>query len=134
MPEYECIWLPSLRRRLHKRRNARGDAGLGRRRDGSSEADHAIPTHQGDTRRSRSQQRPVTPPLPACTFQNCDMNEEMRLDCVDLVITATERYQSNYEACRDLSDTGLISSSVPSPTFLTSTVAPHLHHRMRHVW
>ena len=29
--------------------------------------------------------------------QNCDMNEEMRLDCVDLVITATERYQSNYE-------------------------------------
>ena len=32
--------------------------------------------------------------------QNCDMNEEMRLDCVDLVITATERYQSNYEVRR----------------------------------
>eukprot|EP00965_Chrysotila_dentata_P200802 6180187-Pleurochrysis_carterae.AAC.2 len=28
---------------------------------------------------------------------NCDMNEEMRQDCVDLVITASERYQSNYE-------------------------------------
>ena len=30
-------------------------------------------------------------------IKNCDMNEEMRQDCVDLVITATERYQSNYE-------------------------------------
>ena len=32
-----------------------------------------------------------------CARQNCDMPEEMRQDCVDLVITATERYQSNYE-------------------------------------
>ena len=29
--------------------------------------------------------------------QNCDMNEEMRTDCVDLVITAIERYANNYE-------------------------------------
>ena len=32
-------------------------------------------------------------------WQNCDMNEEMRQDCVDVVITASERYQSNYEVC-----------------------------------
>ena len=29
--------------------------------------------------------------------QNCDMPEEMRQDCVDLVITAIERFQGNYE-------------------------------------
>ena len=29
--------------------------------------------------------------------QNCDMNEEMRTDCVDLVITAIERYANSYE-------------------------------------
>jgi dynein light chain 4 len=30
-------------------------------------------------------------------IKNCDMNEEMRSDAVDLVISATEKYQSNYE-------------------------------------
>ena len=29
--------------------------------------------------------------------QNCDMPEEMRSDCVDLVMTAVERFQGNYE-------------------------------------
>ena len=29
--------------------------------------------------------------------QNCDMPEEMRQDCVDLVITAIEKFQGNYE-------------------------------------
>jgi hypothetical protein len=29
--------------------------------------------------------------------QNCDMNEEMRQDCIELVITAIEKYQTNYE-------------------------------------
>ena len=29
--------------------------------------------------------------------QNCDMHEEMRQDCVDLVITASEKYSTNYE-------------------------------------
>jgi hypothetical protein len=32
----------------------------------------------------------------ACS-QNCDMNEEMRQDCIELVITAIEKYQTNYE-------------------------------------
>jgi len=35
-------------------------------------------------------------------IKNCDMNEEMRQDCVDLVITASERYQSNYESAARL--------------------------------
>ena len=30
-------------------------------------------------------------------IKNCDMNEEMRSDAVDLVISATEKYQANYE-------------------------------------
>ena len=29
--------------------------------------------------------------------QNCDMNEEMRQDCVELVVTAAERFQHNFE-------------------------------------
>lgn len=32
------------------------------------------------------------------TWQNCDMNEEMRQDCVELVVTAAERFQHNFEA------------------------------------
>eukprot|EP00316_Scyphosphaera_apsteinii_P003954 CAMPEP_0119343874 /NCGR_PEP_ID=MMETSP1333-20130426/106679_1 /TAXON_ID=418940 /ORGANISM="Scyphosphaera apsteinii, Strain RCC1455" /LENGTH=111 /DNA_ID=CAMNT_0007356291 /DNA_START=39 /DNA_END=374 /DNA_ORIENTATION=+ len=35
-------------------------------------------------------------------IKNCDMNEEMRQDCVDLVITASERYQTNFEAAARL--------------------------------
>merc|ERR1712060_863581 len=35
-------------------------------------------------------------------IKNCDMNEEMRQDCVDLVITASERYQNNFEAAARL--------------------------------
>jgi len=31
-------------------------------------------------------------------IKNCDMNEEMRSDCVDIISTAVERYASNYEA------------------------------------
>ena len=31
-------------------------------------------------------------------IKNCDMNEEMRSDAVDLVISATEKYQANYDA------------------------------------
>ena len=31
-------------------------------------------------------------------WQNCDMNEEMRQDCVELVVTAAERFQHNFEA------------------------------------
>eukprot|EP00967_Tisochrysis_lutea_P125986 scaffold212300_cov41-Tisochrysis_lutea.AAC.3 len=34
---------------------------------------------------------------PTALVQNCDMNEEMRQDCVDLVITACERYAGNFE-------------------------------------
>ena len=30
-------------------------------------------------------------------IKNCDMNEEMRSDAVDLVISAVEKYQTNYE-------------------------------------
>ena len=30
-------------------------------------------------------------------IKNCDMNEEMRSDAVDLVISATEKHQANYE-------------------------------------
>ena len=30
-------------------------------------------------------------------IKNCDMHEEMRQDCVDLVITASEKYSTNYE-------------------------------------
>ena len=30
-------------------------------------------------------------------IKNCDMNEEMRSDAVDLVISAVEKYQANYE-------------------------------------
>ena len=30
-------------------------------------------------------------------WQNCDMNEEMRTDCVENAITAIERYPNNYE-------------------------------------
>lgn len=33
----------------------------------------------------------------AALAQNCDMPEEMRQDCVDLVITAIEKFQGNYE-------------------------------------
>jgi hypothetical protein len=36
-----------------------------------------------------------------CLAQNCDMNEEMRQDCVDLVITACERYAGNFEVRAD---------------------------------
>jgi len=31
-------------------------------------------------------------------IKNCDMNEEMRSDCVDIISTAVERYAANYEA------------------------------------
>jgi len=31
-------------------------------------------------------------------IKNCDMNEEMRSDCVDSVISACEKYTTNYEA------------------------------------
>jgi len=34
--------------------------------------------------------------------KNCDMNEEMRTDCVDLVITAIERYANSYESAARL--------------------------------
>ena len=37
-----------------------------------------------------------------CARQNCDMPEEMRQDCVDLVITAIERFQGNYESAARL--------------------------------
>eukprot|EP00326_Haptolina_ericina_P014223 CAMPEP_0181204754 /NCGR_PEP_ID=MMETSP1096-20121128/20106_1 /TAXON_ID=156174 ORGANISM="Chrysochromulina ericina, Strain CCMP281" /NCGR_SAMPLE_ID=MMETSP1096 /ASSEMBLY_ACC=CAM_ASM_000453 /LENGTH=111 /DNA_ID=CAMNT_0023295479 /DNA_START=39 /DNA_END=374 /DNA_ORIENTATION=+ len=30
--------------------------------------------------------------------KNCDMNEEMRTDCVENAITAIERYPNNYES------------------------------------
>jgi len=30
-------------------------------------------------------------------IKNCDMNEEMRSDCVDAVISAAEKYTTNYE-------------------------------------
>lgn len=39
--------------------------------------------------------------FPVCLRQNCDMNEEMRQDCVDLVITACERYAGNFEVRSD---------------------------------
>lgn len=47
--------------------------------------------------------------------QNCDMPEEMRQDCVDLVITAIERFQGNYEvrACGARSPCRLGFSSPP---------------------
>ena len=35
-------------------------------------------------------------------IKNCDMNEEMRQDCVDLVITAIERYAGNFESASRL--------------------------------
>ena len=35
-------------------------------------------------------------------IKNCDMNEEMRQDCVDLVITASEKYSNNFEAAARL--------------------------------
>lgn len=38
---------------------------------------------------------PLAPPR--APRQNCDMNEEMRQDCIELVITAIEKYQANYE-------------------------------------
>mmetsp|Transcript_16691 Transcript_16691/g.56087 ORF Transcript_16691/g.56087 Transcript_16691/m.56087 type:complete len:124 (-) Transcript_16691:249-620(-) len=39
-------------------------------------------------------------------IKNCDMSEEMRQDCIELVITAIEKFQTNYEsACRLVKET-----------------------------
>ena len=60
--------------------------------------------------------------------QNCDMPEEMRQDCVDLVITAIERFQGNYEvrACGARSPCRLGFSSPPPPPEYGAAPAVHV--------
>jgi len=45
--------------------------------------------------------------------KNCDMNEEMRTDCVDLVITAIERYANSYEVPSASSATPSLAAAKP---------------------
>ena len=61
-------------------------------------------------------------------IKNCDMNEEMRSDAVDLVISATEKYQANYElAARMVKDqvrSGLWPSAHGAPDAAANTCSP----------
>jgi hypothetical protein len=65
---------------------------------------HCVPC-PADANCSRRASLPALPPRgrverahARVAAQNCDMNEEMRSDCVDLTITAIERHAANYEA------------------------------------
>ena len=66
-------------------------------------------------RRSSPQPTPAADPHTDPLLQNCDMNEEMRQDCVDVVITACERFAGNFEVrgrrgtCRDGATNGVCS-------------------------
>jgi hypothetical protein len=66
----------------------------------TSERLHALQTNRGHLALLACAS--LTPPPPCAAPcgavpQNCDMNEEMRQDCIELVITAIEKYQTNYE-------------------------------------
>ncbi|KAJ1635963.1 hypothetical protein T492DRAFT_1141403 [Pavlovales sp. CCMP2436] len=55
-------------------------------------------------------------------IKNCDMNEEMRQDCIELVITAIEKYQTNYEVSRLLYI--IYSARDPSSSSVHNDVTP----------
>ena len=65
--------------------------------------------------------------------QNCDMPEEMRQDCVDLVITAIERFQGNYEVRATLAR-NVAASSPPTPCPLSALLRRRARRRAQRDW